>query len=268
MTVESEMLGILMKYGIRHLSAFLEEDEIKVRIYGNSSFDQRAYYRKNKEKIRKYQHEYYLKKRQNRGQLTESVTFKPNEDNNKMTESLIDSIKPVQERIFGKCDDFSFSCSSETNVPPDAVLEPVSKEDQDFSFFQPIHCSNEAAPLVTYNQLASAMAYLYSKNRTKLKAEDLRDTAVLVMQLFGFEKEVVGNHLEQDEIALMYQLEDIGLVNTRIEEYTLMDGTPWRVNYFILNSEKIREFSSKTVMVNQDNASLVYEDLPAEAWAK
>ena len=41
-----------------------------------------------------------------------------------------------------------------------------------------------------------------------------------------------------------------------------------RVNYFILNSEKIREFSSKTVRTNQDNASLVYENLPAEAWAR
>ena len=41
-----------------------------------------------------------------------------------------------------------------------------------------------------------------------------------------------------------------------------------RVNYFILNSEKIREFSSKTVRASQDNASMVYENLPAEAWAK
>ena len=74
-----------------------------------------------------------------------------------------------------------------------------------------------------------------------LKADDLRDTSIQVMQFFGFEKEVVGNHLEQDEIALMYQLEDVGLVDTRIEEYNLLDGNPWRVNYFILNVKKIRE---------------------------
>ena len=76
------------------------------------------------------------------------------------------------------------------------------------------------------------------------------------------------NEEQKQERALMYQLEDIGLINTRMEEYTLMDGTPWRVNCFILNSEKIREFSSKTVRVNQDNASLVYENLPAEALAR
>ena len=75
--------------------------------------------------------------------------------------------------------------------------------------------------------LAKAMAYLYSREGTILKEEDLRDTAIQVMQFFGFEKEVVGNHLEQDEIALMYQLEDVGLVDTRIEEYNLLDGNPW-----------------------------------------
>jgi hypothetical protein len=120
----------------------------------------------------------------------------------------------------------------------------------------------------TPGDLAKAMAYLYSRNGTELDVDDLRDTAMQVMQFFGFEREVVGNHLEQDETALMYQLEDAGLIGTRTEEYNLTDGNPWRVNYFILNSEKIREFSSKTVRVNQDNASLVYENLPAEAWAK
>ncbi len=120
----------------------------------------------------------------------------------------------------------------------------------------------------TPQDLASAMAYLYSQSGTVAKADDFSDASAGIMQFFGFEREVVGNHLEQDEIALMYQLEDIGLVSTRIEEYTLMDGTPWRVNYFILNSEKIREFSSKTVRTSQDNASLVYENLPAEAWAR
>ena len=120
----------------------------------------------------------------------------------------------------------------------------------------------------TPGDLAKAMAYLYSRNGTELDVDDLRDTAMQVMQFFGFEREVVGNHLEQDETALMYQLEDAGLIGTRTEEYNLTDGNPWRVNYFILNSEKIREFSSKTVRINQDNASLVYENLPAEAWAK
>ena len=116
--------------------------------------------------------------------------------------------------------------------------------------------------------LAKAMAYLYSREGTILKEEDLRDTALQVMQFFGFEKEVVGNHLEQDEIALMYQLEDMGLIDTRIEEYNLLDGNPWRVNYFILNVKKIREYSSKEIESNLSDVSQVYQDLPEEAWVR
>ena len=116
--------------------------------------------------------------------------------------------------------------------------------------------------------LAKAMAYLYSREGTILKEEDLRDTALQVMQFFGFEREVVGNHLEQDEIALMYQLEDVGLVSTRIEEYNLLDGNPWRVNYFILNAKKIKEYSSKKTEENAPDVSQVYEYLPEEAWVR
>ena len=134
-----------------------------------------------------------------------------------------------------------------------------------FSFVDPRVTLNYT---VTPQDLAKAMAYLYSKNGAVLTAEDLRDTAVQVMQFFGFEKEVVGNHLEQDEIALMYQLEDAGLVDTRIEEYNLPDGNPWRVNYFILNVKKIREYSSKEIESNLSDVSQVYQDLPEEAWVR
>jgi hypothetical protein len=76
----------------------------------------------------------------------------------------------------------------------------------------------------------------------------------------------VGNHLEQEDIALMYQLEDIGLVGTRIEEYNLVDGKEWRVNYFVLNAKKIREYSSRSV--ERDEVADVYGNLPEEAWAR
>ena len=199
MTIESELLGILRKHGIKHMSAFLEENEIKVRIYGNSTFDQRAYYRKNREMIRTYQHEYYLRTRG----------------------------KEAKKRVL----------NAPTYIP-------------------------------TPDDLAKAMAYLYSRNGMILKADDLRDTSIQVMQFFGFEREVVGNHLKQDEIALMYQLEDVGLVDTRIEEYNLLDGNPWRVNYFILNVKKIREYSSKKTEENAPDVSQVYEHLPEEAWVR
>jgi hypothetical protein len=126
--------------------------------------------------------------------------------------------------------------------------------------------TSEGRYMPTPDDLARAMAYLYSRNGVDLKPDDLRDTAVQVMQFFGFEMEVVGNHLEHDEIAMMYQLEDLGLVDTRVEEYNLLDGNSWRVNYFVLNVKRIKEYSTRSAAHNE--ASNVYASLPEEAWVR
>ncbi|MCL4447852.1 MAG: hypothetical protein M0Z77_08250 [Thermoplasmatales archaeon] len=197
MTVESEIGDVLRKYEIRHISAFLDENEVRVRVYGKSTFDSREYYRKNRERIRKYQHEYYLRRKG-----------------------------------------------------------------------RDVHWEIQQGYVPTHSDLARAMTYLYSRKGMDLSADELRDTAVQVMQFFGFEKEVVGNHLEPEEISLMYQLEDIGLISTRIEEHNLLDGKPWRVNYFVLNSNRIREYSSGKIEDDTSDVSHVYQDIPEEAWVR
>lgn len=127
---------------------------------------------------------------------------------------------------------------------------------------------NAPTYIPTPDGLAKAMAYAYSRSGMELKVDDLRATAVQMMQFFGFEREVVGNHLEHDEIAMMYQLEDLGLVDTRVEEYNLPEGNSWRVNYFILNARKIKEYSSMKVEENPSCISQVYQDLPEAAWVR
>ena len=203
MTFQEQIESMVRENHLRHISAMQGDDgTVTVSVHAGTvtrvkGFNPATYYRENRERIRKYQHEYYLKTR---------------------------------------------AKNSTKGNPNTAVYIP------------------------TPGDLTKAMAYLYSRNGMDLKADDLRDTAVQVMQFFGFEREVIGNHLEQDEIALMYQLEDIGLIDTRIEEYNLLDGTPWRVNYFILNAKKTREYSSMSV--ERDEASNVYDDLPEEAWVR
>jgi hypothetical protein len=117
----------------------------------------------------------------------------------------------------------------------------------------------------TIDDLARAIANAFSRGGSPISVEDVRGTAAQIIQFFGFEREVVGNHLEPEETALMYQLEDIGLVNTRMEEHKIWNGSRWRVNYFILNVEKIREYSSRNI--ENDEAS-VYRSLPEEAWVR
>ena len=164
--------------------------------------------------------------------------------------------------------------SSTSSVRKHLKQNPGHQEVLRFTFTDPRKIEvvdeqeSESRYTPTPQDLAKAMAYLYSQNGTGAKADDFRDTAMQVIQFFGFEREVVGNHLEPDEISLMYQLEDIGLINTKIEEHNLLDGKPWRVNYFILNVKKIREYASKNVEENPSDDSQVYQDLPEEVWAR
>ena len=198
MTIESEIIKIVRLNNLRHLSAIATSDGlVKVSIQERKpprvkGFDPKEYYRNNKERIRKYQADYYLKIK---GRKVERVV------------------------------------TANSYIP-------------------------------TPKDLAKAMAYLYSQKGMEIGSDELKETATQVIQFFGFEKEVVGNHLEQDEIAVMYQLEDIGLINTKIEEYNLSDGKPWRVNYFILNIKRIKECSSNSIEEKTDEVLQIYESLP------
>lgn len=202
MTLESEILDVLRRYDIARITISLSYEK-RISVQGSTKTAEeilarrKEYYLRNKSRIRKYQHEYYL--------MTKGKYAKKRMEVN-------------QNRV------------------------------------------------ITHEDLAKAMAYAYSMNGMVIKAEDLSSTAIQVMQFFGSEREIVGNHLEQEDIALMYQLEDIGLVGTRIEEYNLVDGKEWRVNYFVLNAKKIREYSSRSV--KRDEVTDLYGNLPEEAWAR
>ncbi len=111
------------------------------------------------------------------------------------------------------------------------------------------------------------MAYLYSQKGIEAKADDLLDTAISIMQFFGFESEVVGNHLEREDLAVIYQLEDLGLVKTGTEEYLIAANRVLRVNYFILDARKIKEYAAMGQQ-KKDEFSDLYNSLQEEVWVR
>jgi hypothetical protein len=271
MTVESEIIEIVRAHNLKHVSAVLRDDgSVSVSVFVSKpprvkGFDPSEYYRNNRERIRKYQADYYLRTKGKKEHRIESGTFKPVEDNNGMIESLADPVEVAQERISGEEVDFSFSGSPEANIPVGAVQEPSLRDDEDFSL---IHFSGTTPSVVTHDQLAAAMAYCYSQQGRKVNEEEFLETATGILQFFGYGSEVVENHLEEGDRQVMYQLEDIDLVSTRAEETSLViDGKPWRTHYFVLNIRKIKEYAAKEVE-EKDGFAEVYGSLPEEAWAR
>jgi len=212
MTVQEQIEMIMRKNGLRHLSAFLfDDDTIRIRTYRREQVsyyrkhaeDKREYgknyYWKNKDRIRKYQHEYYIKRRY--------------------------GISPSNGR---------------GNRP------------------------------INHEELANALAYAYSLRGTEIPMDDAMSTSLQILSFFGYENQVLGNSLDQEDLALMYQLEDLDLVKTEVEYDTVAGNKEWRINYFLLNKKKIREYASREREneTGKNEFSSIYDNLPEEAWAR
>ncbi len=285
MTIESEMLDILKRFGIGRISASLEDGNVRVKIYEGRKFNPKEYYLKNRDRIRSHQLEYYYKNK-------EKINSRRREYYQKNKEYIINFMKEYyiknrerireyqheyhlknREKISKLNHEYYMKMKSDPNNPLKKYYlgnrERIRKKQHEY------YMRRKRAQAFSYSRryipvpadFARAMAYLYSKKGIEAKADDLLDTAVGIMQFFGFDDEVVGNHLEHEDLALMYQLEDLGLVKTRIEEHIIAANRVWRANYFILDKNKIKEYAAMGPQ-KKDEFFDLYNSLPEEAWVR
>ncbi len=106
-------------------------------------------------------------------------------------------------------------------------------------------------------KLKDLSSSIYKKNivNKKDEAERLANT---VMNFFGYSDEVIDNLLNQEERNVFYILQDNDLLFSREEEYSLIDGKKWRVNYWVLNRTEI--FST----LKEDKLSNIIEKMNDE----
>ncbi len=95
-----------------------------------------------------------------------------------------------------------------------------------------------------------------------LSKKECKETAWVVMSYFGFSNTFLSNHLSSDEIALMYDMEDLGLVKgTLTTESLSATGREWRISEFhLIRHPKIAD--------TPEIITSVYDDLPEIAWHK
>ncbi len=285
MTIESEMFVILKKYGIVRVSACLEGENIRVKVYGSRTFNPKEYYLRNRERIRSHQLEYYYKNKEKINSRRREYYQKNKEyiinfmkeyyikDRERIREYLHEYHLKNREKISKLNHEYYMKMKSDPNNP---IKKYYLKNRERIRKYQhKYYLRSKGLQTSDYSQryipvpadLARAMAYLYSQKGIEAKADDLLDTAISIMQFFGFENEVVGNHLEHEDLAVMYQLEDLGLVKTRIEEEILATNKIWRVNYFILDKKKIKGYAAMEPQ-KKDEFSDLYDSLPEEAWVR
>lgn len=121
-------------------------------------------------------------------------------------------------------------------------------------------------PIVTRTELVAALRETVGKGG--MPDDELRALADYLMSFFGFETEVIDNNLDVADRDVFYTLEEEGLLTTRQEEVIIRKGKLWRIHYWILRVEKIKAFAKGAARKGAADAFAVYDEVPAEVWAR
>ena len=91
--------------------------------------------------------------------------------------------------------------------------------------------------VVTLNEARIALQKaLATKN---MSPQEIDRLAERIMDLFGFEDQVVDNRLTPEDRDIFYMLEEAGLVTTIEDDVQVQKGKTWRIYYWVLKKDQI-----------------------------
>ncbi|MEM0133791.1 MAG: DUF6015 family protein [Thermoplasmatales archaeon] len=126
---------------------------------------------------------------------------------------------------------------------------------------------NTESRFVTPGALTNAILYASGVKGITMVQEASETIANQVMAFFGYYYEVIDNHLENEDRQSMYLLEDLDLVKLQTEDIYLPDGHSWRMTKFLLNWNKVLDYSEKYAESIDDPKNL-YESLSEDQWKR
>ncbi|HLA47452.1 MAG TPA: DUF6015 family protein [Thermoplasmata archaeon] len=121
-------------------------------------------------------------------------------------------------------------------------------------------------PVVTMSEIRAALRV--TVGRRGMSEEDISALADYLISFFGFDTEVIDNRLDVDDRDVFYMLEEAGLLTTRQEEVHIKKGKLWRIHYWVLRTERIKDLAARTSNRRDEAVFGVYDGLPEEAWAR
>ena len=102
----------------------------------------------------------------------------------------------------------------------------------------------------------------------KMRSEDARPTARMVLGYFGLDDTVLDNKLSSEDRDRFYQLEEEGLLTSEEEDATVSRGKTWRIHYWLLKKDRIRSVGRGAQSPTPDAAEAVYRDIGDSAWTR
>ena len=123
---------------------------------------------------------------------------------------------------------------------------------------------NDADRLINYKTLADAIVRLVGMAPEEFPAAE--SMADHLLGFFGYQDRVIDNMLEPTDRNMFYQFQDWGLLKTISEETTLWDGREWRIHYWLLNTDKILNWTPPEEPDVDPEVVNIYESLSPADW--
>lgn len=102
----------------------------------------------------------------------------------------------------------------------------------------------------------------------KLAAEEAPRVAQMVLGYFGLHDSVLDNKLTSDDRDQFYRLEEEGLISSEEEDATVARGKTWRIHYWLLKKDRIREVGQHGPTPAPSGAEQVYREISESDWRR
>jgi len=101
-----------------------------------------------------------------------------------------------------------------------------------------------------------------------LPRQEIERLAMRIMDLFGFEDQVVDNRLTPEDRDIFYMLEENGLVTTIEDDVQVQKGKTWRIYYWVLKKDQILRLAHESGV--KDSGALpeadIYQTISDDVW--
>ncbi|MGM0510256.1 MAG: DUF6015 family protein [Thermoplasmatota archaeon] len=102
-----------------------------------------------------------------------------------------------------------------------------------------------------------------------IEPERADEIAERVMNLFGYDSVITDNLLSNNERDYFYMLEDFDMVTGEEETAYLPSGKRWRIHYWRLKKNKIKEIIEESKKEEEEvKEESIYDQLSNDIWAR
>lgn len=120
--------------------------------------------------------------------------------------------------------------------------------------------------VISISELTEALRKTLGKRG--IPEDEISKLADYLMSFFGFNDEVIDNLLRPEDRDVFYMLEEEGLLTTRREEINLKRGKLWRIHYWIIKKEYIKELAASSEDGDEEELGSVYDSISEEVWTR